>query len=344
MREVKQVKKVLAFLLALLCMLSVTACTSESMKQADNSEVYRQNVVDFTLFIPEEWILDTTSFVVSAHVSDTDPSGVTMTQAGLSGGLNEVPTIFENTKTELASLYTFRTLAEAYERKVADLDAAVYQYSLTDKATGVTLNYLQCMFIQNATLYTFTYHATPELYEMHLATVTEILDAICLGKGEAPTGMVAAVSAGSRDVDCSDFKIQIPEDWVVDTSTGIFTAMGPTGDASNLSIMRATVEAGTSSSDYYEAHKDSLKETLKDYEMLTLKKDFITKDDAGKSYNAVTLEYTATMSGQDYHFKQLFCVVDTTVYLVTFSGPEALYQTHTDAINKAIESFTLVNK
>ena len=78
--------------------------------------------------------------------------------------------------------------------------------------------------------------------------------------------------------------------------------------------------------------------------MLTLKKDFITKDDAGKSYNAVTLEYTATMSGQDYHFKQLFCVVDTTVYLVTFSGPEALYQTHTDAINKAIESFTLVNK
>ena len=314
------------------------------MKQADNSEVYRENVVDFTLFIPENWILDTTSFVVSAHVSDSDPSGITMTQAGLSGGLNEIPTIFENTKTELASLYTFRTLAEAYQRKVAELDAAVYQYSLTDKASGTTLHYLQCLFIQNATLYTFTYYASPELYECHMATVNEILDAICFGKSTAPKGMVAAVSAGSRDVDYSDFQIQIPEDWVVDTSTGIFTAMGPTGDASNLSVMRATVEAGSSSADYYEANKDSLKNTLSDYEMVSLKKDFITKNTAGKSFSAVTLEYTATMSGQAYHFKQLFCVVDTTVYLVTFSAPQALYETQTAAIDKAIESFTLVTK
>ena len=74
-------KKLLSLLLALLTVLLCTACTAESMKQADNSEVYRENVVDFTLFIPENWILDTTSFVVSAHVSDSDPSGITMTQA-----------------------------------------------------------------------------------------------------------------------------------------------------------------------------------------------------------------------------------------------------------------------
>ncbi len=338
------VKKLLAILLALLSVLSLAACTSESLKNAENEEIYRENVVDFTLFVPEGWIVDTTTFVVSAHAGKDDDSTVTMTQAGLGGGYQEIPAIFENTKSELTKLYRFKTLKEAEKRKVAGVDAAVYHYSLTDKQSEVTLNYLQCLFIKDGTLYTFTYYAAPDRFDSHLDAVNQMLDAIAFGKKDAPKGMFTAVSAGVRDVDCSDFAISVPKDWMVDTSTGIFTAMGPSGDASCLSILRKTVEEGTTPAAYYDANKDALKDGLEKYELVNLKKDFIVKDTKGKSYNAVVIEYTATVSNQAYHFKQLFCRKDTTMFLVTFSAPEALYETHTEAIDNCLSSFTLNTK
>ena len=334
-------KKILAILLAVLSALSLAACTSESLKKAENEELYRENVVDFTLFLPDGWIVDSTTFVVSAHAAKDDDSTVTMTQASLPGGYQEIPTIFENTKNVLTKLYRFKTLKEAEKRKVAGVDAAIYRYSLTDKQSAITLHYLQCLFIKDGTLYTFTYYATPERFEGHMDAVNKILSSIAFGKKDAPAGMFAAVSAGVRDVDCSDFAISVPEDWMVDTSTGIFTAMGPSGDASCLNILRKTVEEGTTPAAYYDANKDALKDGLEQYEQVSLKKDFIVKDSGGKSYNAVVIEYTATVSGQNYHFKQLFCAKDTTMYLVTFSAPEALYETHTEAIEKCLTSFTL---
>ena len=117
--------------------------------------------------------------------------------------------------------------------------------------------------------------------------------------------------------------------------------MGPSGDASCMSVLRKAVEADTTPAAYYDENKDALKDGLEQYEMVSLKKDFIVKDQNGKSYNAVVLEYTATVSGQAYHFKQLFCAKDTTMYLVTFSAPEALYETHKDAIDSCLSSFTL---
>lgn len=336
-------KKILALILVIITILSLVACNSEPLKDAKGNTIYRENVVDFTLYIPQTWILDTTSFVVSAHASENDSSSVTMTQAGLSG-YQEIPAIFNSTKDELTKLYTFKTLVEGTVRKIADTDAAVYQYSLTDKQTNTTLYYLQCLFIRNGVLYTFTYSAIPELYESHMDEVNKMLNAISFGKSTAPAGMVAAVSAGSRDVDCSDFTIQIPKDWSVDTSTGIFTAMGPSGDATCLNVMKTEVPENTSSIQYYEDNKDALKSGLTKFAVVELKKDFITKDSKGKSYNSVTVEYTAVVSGQDYHFKQLFFVNGTTVYLITFSAPEGLYNTHVDAINKCIASFTPIVK
>ncbi len=334
-------KKILAIFLVTVSLLSLAACSSESLKKAENTEIYRENVVDFTLFLPDGWIVDNTTFVVSAHAAKEDDSTVTMTQASLPGGYQEIPTIFENTKNDLTKLYRFKTLKEAEKRKVAGVDAAIYRYSLTDKHSEITLNYLQCLFIKDGTLYTFTYYAAPERFETHMDAVNKMLDAIAFGKKDAPAGMFAAVSAGVRDVDCSDFAVSVPKDWMVDTSTGIFTAMGPSGDASCLNVLRKTVEKGTTPTAYYDANKDALKEGLEKYELVNLKKDFIVKDSSGKSYNAVVIEYTATVSGQNYHFKQLFCAKDTIMYLVTFSAPEALYETHTEAIDKCLGSFTL---
>jgi len=334
-------KRFLALIIAVLTVLLFSGCASSSLKNAENTQIYRENVVDFSLYIPETWILDSTSYVVSAHASKDDASTVIMTQASLPGGYHEIPAIFEASKDEMAKLYTFKTLEEAVTRKVANTDAAVYQYSLTDKSSQSVLHYLQCMFIQGSTLYTFTYYATPELYQTHMKEVNQMLDAITFEKGKAPAGMIAAVSAGNRDIDYSDFTIQIPAEWTVETSTGIFTAMGGAGDASNLSVMRTTVEEETSAVQYYDDHKESLKEGLSSYELIELKKDVITKDTNGKSYSAVTVEYTATVSGQAYHFKQLFCANGTTMYLVTFSVPESLYPQHSDTINHSLTSFTL---
>lgn len=337
-------KKITALLLVVITVFGLCACTSESMKDAKDNTVYREDVVDFNLYIPESWILDCTSFVVSAHAGEQDNSTVMMTQTDLPGGTYTVSSIFEDTRENMAQLYTLKDDSPKTETKVAGEDAEIYYYTLTDKVTGKALRYLQCLFIRDFVLYTFTYYATPENYEKHLTEVQTMLDNIDFGKSNPPKGMKAAMSAGTRFVDSSDFSIQIPEDWTVDTSTGVFTAIAASGDQSNLSVMRAEVEADVSAISYYKQHEPSLKNGLAEFVCEALDEDLIIKDSKGKSYNAVCVTYTATVSDMEYRFKQLFCKKDTTMYIVTFSAPDALYETHKDAFEKSILSFTMVAK
>ena len=138
-------KKTIALLLALLSLLTLCACTSESMKDAKDNAVYRENVVDFNLYVPEGWILDSTSFVVSAHAGKDDPSTVMMTQTDLPGGVQTVSSIFEQTRKNTANIYKLTDTAPKKETKVAGQDAEIYYYKLTDKVSGSSLQYMQCL-------------------------------------------------------------------------------------------------------------------------------------------------------------------------------------------------------
>ena len=337
-------KKITALLLVIITVFGLCACTSESMKDAEDNTLYRENVVDFNLYIPESWILDSTSFVVSAHAGKDDNSTVMMTQTDLPGGTYTIASIFEDTRENMAQLYTLKDESPKSESKVAGEDAETYYYTLTDKVTGKTLRYMQCLFIRDFVLYTFTYYATPEKYESHLSDVNLMLENISFGKSNPPKGMKIAMSAGTRFADSSDFSIRIPEDWIVDTSTGVFTAIAASGDQSNLSVMRAEVAEDLSAISYYKQNETYLKSELQNFVCEALDEDIILKDSNGKSYNAVCATYSATVSDMDYRFKQLYCRLGTTMYIVTFSAPDALYETHKDAFEKSMLSFTLVVK
>lgn len=337
-------KKTVALLLVALTLFSLSACTSESLKDAQDNAVYREDVVDFNLYVPDSWIVDSTSFVVSAHAGKDDNSTVMMTQTDLPGGVQTITDIFDETMKNISSIYERPDSDyKIEEAKVAGEDAEIRTYTIIDRASKTTLKYMQCLFIKDFVLYTFTYYSTADLFDTHLEEAKKILDSVSFGKSTPPAGMKAAVSAGTRFVDSSDFSIQIPQDWLVDTSTGFFTAMAPGGDHSNLSVMRSTVTE-TSASAYYKANEASLKQMSEDFTVVAHDEDIIIKDTENNSYSAVCVEYTATISKQAYHFKQLFCLKGTTMYIVTFSSPKALYQTHKDAFNKSILSFTLVTK
>ena len=136
-------KKITALLLVVITVFGLCACTSESMKDAKDNTVYREDVVDFNLYIPESWILDCTSFVVCAHAGEQDNSTVMMTQTDLPGGTYTVSSIFESTRENMAQLYTLKDDSPKTETKVAGEDAEIYYYTLTDKVTGKALRYLQ---------------------------------------------------------------------------------------------------------------------------------------------------------------------------------------------------------
>ena len=335
-------KKIISILLVALTLLSLVACTSTSLKDAENNTLYRDDVVDFNLYVPESWIVDSTSFVVSAHAGKDDPSTVIMTQTDLPGGEQIISEIFDNTLKNISAIYDRPDTGYTVEdTKVAGEDAEIRTYTVIDRVTGTTLKYMQCLFIKDFVLYTFTYYAPADtLYDKHLETAKKMLYAVSFGKSNPPEGMKAAVSAGTRYVDSSDFTIQIPDDWTVDTSTGFFTAMAASGDQSNLSVMRATVDKDGNAVSYYEQNEASLK-NLEKFKLEERKDDIIVKDNKGNSYNAVSVTYTATVSGMNYYFKQLFCQKDTTMYIVTFSSPDAFYETHKESFEKAFTSFAL---
>ena len=61
-------KKITALLLVIITVFGLCACSSQSMKDAKDSESYRENVVDFNLYVPESWIINEKTASAAAYV------------------------------------------------------------------------------------------------------------------------------------------------------------------------------------------------------------------------------------------------------------------------------------
>lgn len=184
-------KKRFAATLALLLLtaLCLTACggkgndnTPHGMQLASDT-----TVVDYSLYVPEDWIVDLSAGAVSAYHAKNDASSVAMNQWNLSGLATEITSVEDWWKQYVPVFEaTFEEFAlESEEECVLDgVNGRKYVYTgklytgNPDTEDGKTaFRFMQVAVIRRGMVYVFTYTSTTDVYESNLTDVNAILDA-----------------------------------------------------------------------------------------------------------------------------------------------------------------------
>ena len=177
-------KKILSFALAMMLMLtlalSMVSCGEETeipdgMKYACNPDI-----VDYSLFVPESWIVDITTGSSMAHVSESDFSSVQVAQWNLTNEIKDFDTWWKDYKASIERLGAVEYVTELENTVVDQIASKKCEYKLTmnkDTASERTYSYMVICTITKGSAYVFRYTSLEDgdLYKTNMPVIEEIL-------------------------------------------------------------------------------------------------------------------------------------------------------------------------
>lgn len=147
-----------------------------------------------------------------------------------------------------------------------------------------------------------------------------------------PSGMQLASNEAAY------FNFFVPAEWKVDTASGSACAYVSEIDPTNVSAVRVAVPDATVTTAelYWEAYKKDFNESLTNFTVLSEnEKTTLSGKDACK------YSYTATLTGQTYKYCSVICVLDGSVYMLTYTAVGDRYETHMESFNSICNNFMI---
>ncbi len=349
--------------LLLLCALAaaLAGCggsgTPNGMKRENVLDEYVEDIVDFRLFVPQDWVVRMASGIVTASADEMSSVNLSMTAFSLSGS----PTVEEQwgiIKAEFEKTYAgFTVLAEPnFEdeenlshdpcvTKIAGEDAIFCDYDA--KIGGNPCRYRIHLFIHDGYLYVLTYSATETFFEGGKEDLARILSALTFDrKASAPDGMKAASAAEGRFVSSEDYRFFVPSDWETDTGTGVYTARFGGGLPTAFTVMTDPLEdANISMSDYFDSFKDEFNESFPGWKLDSGPTEATLPGSEGSLIPALEYEYTVPLDEEGevaaYRYCQVLCKREDRMILLTFSTTENYYDDHIEHFTKILDNFVI---
>lgn len=187
---------VIALLMALLML---GGCSSQDPNAPENYQIASNDKVDYTLFVPKDWVVDTDegSLVISAHVSDYEGANITM----MAYDNDSYPAETAEDGKEISPVVRYWADNEASLSKLFDLDeegnstykleskatttlmgktakganVPAYAYVYSGEIGGIALKYMQVIACHRDSFYFLTYTAAADHYDEYIDAVNELL-------------------------------------------------------------------------------------------------------------------------------------------------------------------------
>lgn len=193
----KTLKKIIFALFAVILVLGAVSCGSKDdfvpagYKKASNKDA------DYTLYVPEGWIVDMSTGVTTARVSKSDPTNISFMGFELDEALLNSETAEGETeeKSKLDKFWDY--YAEEFKKTFSDIkfDEEVYgkeiliskkykakEYIYTATVTGAEYKFMQIVVIKGETVYLLTYTAKVDSFDKYYETAKEIAGYLDLEK------------------------------------------------------------------------------------------------------------------------------------------------------------------
>ncbi len=164
------------FITVIAILMLLTGCSEASDIQApDGMKLFSNEHVDYTAFVPAEWIVDMSTGTLSAYVSSADASNISITAQALEG-IMTLDDYWKGYEEDFNSTFTdMEYVGEApTTTTLSGLPANKYVYTAT--VTGNDYKFMQVVCIKETTVYVITYTSTPEKYDDNMENVEKVLD------------------------------------------------------------------------------------------------------------------------------------------------------------------------
>ncbi len=184
----KTFKKILIVLFAVILTLGAVSCGDKDDFVPAGYKRASSKKADHTLYVPEGWVVDMSTGVTTARVSESDSSNISF----MSFELDKSKLGSEGTDGETEEKSTLDKFWDYYSAEfvktfpdmkydengnganmlVSKLAAKKYTYTAT--VTGAEYKFMQIVVIKGETVYLLTYTAKTELFDDHLSEVEKI--------------------------------------------------------------------------------------------------------------------------------------------------------------------------
>lgn len=211
---------------------------------------------------------------------------------------------------------------------------------------GKTYYFKQLVAERYGAFYVFTFTAEKEMYEQYASDVEKILNAFRFadepylpddfaketdaGK-DAPAGMKACFG------DDVAYRFYVPADWVIDPDSPIYAAYVE-ADRTSVSVVpyMPTVER-LSVAEYFTMTREQLEKVYGEGAMV-VDEDQTHKEKLG-SREATVYEYTLTINGVVYRYRQYIAAYRSMMYSLTYTATEANFDKHTAELADIVAAF-----
>lgn len=184
-------KKIISLILIFTLALSFAACRKNDptkdiipngMKLASNPEL-----CEYSLFVPEGWIVDIQTSLTSARVGETDSSSLSVsafTNASIPESDDMLTKYWESYTEDLKSVFdkkddgssTFTpSEPETITLKKGEKNVAAIKVTYTASLSGTELKYIQVISYDNAYFYIMTFTTTPDGFAKNIDDFNSVI-------------------------------------------------------------------------------------------------------------------------------------------------------------------------
>ena len=353
----KSVKTISAILLCLVLISMLVSCS-----QSDVPEGYQLIACEgdcFRLYVPTQWVVNTSSGVTSAYYSSVENASVSVSVVSDAGDMT--PSEYWAICHERYALELNDYVHEDKQERVAFggqaaekhvFSATVTSYSEEEqKVVSVAYKFMQIFARYNGKMYLFTFTATAERYDELIETVegnssdegiipyfrfaepyvSEDGEKEISDKVTAPEGMKLA------STEARPYRLFIPKDWKINNRTDATAAYASDTESANVNVqIYSMTQSGTETIEqHWEKLETSYKKMFVEYTLISDEKIEIDGSEAHK--------YTYILTSGDTEYKLVQAIVKRgeTFYTVTCTAIAEEFDSHAAEFDKMIENFDI---
>ncbi len=173
----KKYLKITSFLVVFVLALTALCSCKDKPEAPDGYKLVSDlDYVDYYLFVPNSWVLDDSSAMTCAYVSDEDRTSVSVIQRNRVSSESDSLDVWYNDyyipslKDDLGGSIVEKSSEDI---KLDGVDAKKHYIDIT--INGATYNFIVIVAYTNASFYCVTYTSMGELFEKNLETFNTIL-------------------------------------------------------------------------------------------------------------------------------------------------------------------------
>ncbi len=168
----KRIISAMALLLAL-CLL-LAGCNKNSDDNTPNGyKLASSDEADYLFYVPESWIIDTSTLYTSAYVSAGDVSSISVTAYGLERESTTVADWWKGYQDQLTGTFSGYEAVSEKEITMGGVDGMQYTYTAT--LADVKYNFVCTAVVKANYVYYMLYTSTPTYFENHLTELDAII-------------------------------------------------------------------------------------------------------------------------------------------------------------------------